>query len=131
MCGLVGQFAFAGVQAPLAAVDCDAVRRLSGLAARRGPDGEGFWSDDSCALGFRRLAIFDLTPAAEQPMSTADGRAVLVYNGALYNFRELRRELEAAGVHFRSSGDSEVVLYALATWGPAALSRFNGMFALA
>jgi asparagine synthase (glutamine-hydrolysing) len=99
--------------------------------ARRGPDGEGFWSDGRYStLAFRRLAILDLSHNAHQPMLTPDGRYALVYNGEVYNFRELRRKLEQEGARFRSSGDTEVVLYALAYWGNQALSRFNGMFAL-
>lgn len=130
MCGLVGQFTFAPSQS--AASERETLRALTARGTRRGPDGEGFWSDEAhCTLGFRRLAIVDLSGAAAQPMSTPDGRHTLVYNGMLYNFVELRRELSAAGVSFRSNGDSEVVLNALALWGAAALQRFNGMFALA
>src|SRR5262249_10101772 len=93
---------------------------------------EGIWSDgERCVLGFRRLAILDLSAAARQPMSTKDGRYVIVYNGEVYNFRELRHELAQKGVKFHSTGDTEVVLYALTHWGTDALSRFNGMFALA
>jgi asparagine synthase (glutamine-hydrolysing) len=130
MCGLLGQLRFSGGRDPGA--EPETLRRLSGLAARRGPDGEGLWSDGThCTLAFRRLSILDLSSAADQPMRTRDGRYALVYNGELYNFRELRRELEANGLRFRSSGDSEVVLEALAAWGAeAALRRFNGMFAL-
>ncbi len=101
------------------------------LMARRGPDDEGHWSDGVvCALGFRRLAIQDLTPAGHQPMVTADGRYALVFNGEVYNFKALRQELERDGIRFRSTGDSEVVLLSLARWGKDALARFNGMFAL-
>jgi asparagine synthase (glutamine-hydrolysing) len=104
---------------------------IVGLMARRGPDDEGRWSDGQhCAFAFRRLAILDLSDSARQPMLTRDGRFVLVYNGELYNFRELRRELEREGAKFRSTGDTEVVLHALAHWGRRALSRFNGMFAI-
>jgi asparagine synthase (glutamine-hydrolysing) len=99
--------------------------------ARRGPDDEGVWSDGwHCAFAFRRLSILDLSDSARQPMLTHDGRFVLVYNGEVYNFRELRSELVHEGVKFRSTGDTEVVLYALVHWGHRALSRFNGMFAL-
>jgi asparagine synthase (glutamine-hydrolysing) len=105
---------------------------LTALVSRRGPDDEGTWTDGShCALGFRRLAILDLSPTGHQPMLTADGRYALVYNGEMYNYLEMKRELERDGVYFRSSGDTEVVLYALAHWGTKALERFNGMFALA
>jgi asparagine synthase (glutamine-hydrolysing) len=101
------------------------------MMSRRGPDEHGIWSDGSrCLFGFRRLAILDLTPAAHQPMLSHDGRYALVFNGEVYNFRELRLELESEGVTFRSTGDAEVVLYALVQWGARALARFNGMFAL-
>lgn len=126
MCGIVGMFGF---QVRADALQC--VRRLTGLMARRGPDEEGYWQDAHCALGFRRLAILDLSPAGHQPMLTPNGRHALVFNGEVYNFPELRRELESAGVTFRSTGDTEVVLHALAVWGRNALARFNGMFALA
>ena len=99
--------------------------------AHRGPDGEGYFSDGGLGLGHRRLAILDLTAAADQPMTTPDGRYTLVYNGEVYNFREIRKELEQLGHSFRSTGDTEVVLHALAEWGSEALSRFNGMFAFA
>lgn len=105
---------------------------MTALMARRGPDDEGFWSDGKrCALGFRRLSILDLKPSGHQPMLSADGRYVLVFNGEVYVYRELRAELQAKGYRFRSTGDAEVVLHALAEWGTEALARFNGMFALA
>ncbi|PYV94256.1 MAG: asparagine synthase (glutamine-hydrolyzing), partial [Acidobacteria bacterium] len=94
-------------------------------------DDEGVWSDGRYStLAFRRLAILDLSDSSHQPMLTRDGRYALVYNGEVYNFRELRQELEQDGVRFRSTGDTEVVLHALALWGDGALARFNGMFAL-
>jgi asparagine synthase (glutamine-hydrolysing) len=130
MCGICGVL----VTSPAGHADRegDTVRAMMARMARRGPDDEGIWSDGAAAvLGFRRLSVLDLSPAGHQPMLTPDGRYALVFNGEVYNFRELRRELEARGVRFRSSGDSEVVLQALAAWGARALSRFNGMFALA
>ncbi|MGH7717814.1 MAG: asparagine synthase (glutamine-hydrolyzing) [Gemmatimonadaceae bacterium] len=129
MCGICGAFAFQQEPDPRALRP--AVADLTVLVTRRGPDDEGIWADDRCALGFRRLAILDLSPTGHQPMLTPDGRFALVFNGEVYNFRDIRGELEQRGVRFRSTGDAEVVLYALAEWGPAALRRFNGMFALA
>lgn len=105
---------------------------ISALMQRRGPDDSGLWSDQQhCTLVFRRLAILDLSPTGHQPMLSQDEKYAIVFNGELYNFRELRRELETAGRRFRSSGDTEVVLNALIHWGESALERFNGMFALA
>lgn len=101
------------------------------LMTRRGPDDEGLWADASCALGFRRLAILDLSSTGHQPMCSEDGRYVLVFNGEIYNYRELQAQLSSQGASFRSTSDTEVVLYALANWGVGALERFNGMFALA
>jgi len=107
------------------------LRRMTDAIAHRGPDGEGSYIDGAIGLGHRRLAILDLSPAGHQPMQTADGRYVLVYNGEVYNFHELRVELEAIGYQFHSRTDSEVVLNAVAAWGTAALDRFNGMYAFA
>lgn len=105
---------------------------LVDMVARRGPDGRGLWTDGvACTLGFRRLAILDLRAIADQPMLSADGRFALVYNGEIYNFRQIRAELEQRGHTFVTSGDTEVVLKALIEWGTGALDRFNGMFALA
>jgi asparagine synthase (glutamine-hydrolysing) len=128
MCGLVGSFAFADEQGEVLAND---LRPLIARMARRGPDDEGAWSDGRrCALGFRRLSILDLTAAGHQPMATPDGRYHLVFNGEIYNYRELRDELAGRGYVFRSTGDAETLLAALATWGPSALERVNGMYAL-
>src|SRR5690606_19046190 len=99
--------------------------------AHRGPDGEGHWIEGNVALGHRRLAIIDLSPAGHQPMLSVSQRHALIYNGEIYNFRELRAELAVLGYQFRSKTDSEVVLNALIAWGPKALDRFNGMFGLA
>jgi asparagine synthase (glutamine-hydrolysing) len=104
---------------------------MTDALAHRGPDGEGLFVDGAVGFGHRRLSIIDLTPAGHQPMSTADGEYTLTYNGETYNFQELRLQLEALGHRFRSRTDSEVVLTAYAEWGPAAVERLNGMFALA
>ena len=107
------------------------LQQMTDAIAHRGPDGEGQWCEGAVGLGHRRLAILDLSAAAQQPMISADQRYVLVYNGEIYNFAELRGALQQEGYQFRSRSDTEVVLYALAAWGVAALTRFNGMFALA
>jgi asparagine synthase (glutamine-hydrolysing) len=107
------------------------LRRMTDIIAHRGPDGEGHWIEEGVGLGHRRLAIIDLSPAGHQPMVSADHRYVLTYNGEIYNFRELRAELEARGYWFRSGTDSEVLLNAFAEWGVEALGRLNGMFAFA
>lgn len=126
MCGIAGELRFRTRQAVRA--DWDKVSsRMSG----RGPDDNGVWSDDGyCTLVFRRLAIIDLSPRGHQPMTVGNGRYTLVFNGEVYNFLDLRKQLESRGVTFRSSSNSEVVLYALIERGTEALARFNGMFAL-
>lgn len=126
MCGIAGLIQLNGD-----AVSPVVLQRMTDAIAHRGPDGEGHWIEGNVGLGHRRLAIIDLSPLGHQPMITADHRYAFSYNGEIYNFRELRTELEAAGYSFRSKTDTEVVLYALAHWGPAALDRFNGMFAFA
>lgn len=127
MCGICGELQFQDGPAR----DEVTVARLSAMMARRGPDDAGLWRDEAYAwLAFRRLAILDLSPAGHQPMVSPDGRYALVFNGEIYNYVTLRDELERAGIGFRSTGDTEVVLRALAHWGVAALDRFNGMFAL-
>ncbi len=126
MCGITGLIHLSGepVSPPI-------LQKMTDAIAHRGPDGEGHWIEGNVGLGHRRLAIIDLSPAGHQPMISADHRYALSYNGEIYNFRELRAELEAAGFWFRSKTDSEVVLNALAHWGVGAFDRFNGMFALA
>ena len=108
-----------------------ALRRMTDVISHRGPDGEGFFADGPVGLGHRRLAIIDLSPAGHQPMITSDGNYALTYNGEIYNFQELRLELESLGHQFHSRTDSEVVLHAYAEWKEGCLSRFNGMFAFA
>ena len=126
MCGLAGCLNHAGRPA-----DVTVLRRMGNMIRHRGPDGSGEFADGPLGLAHRRLAIIDLSAAAEQPMSSEDGRYVIAYNGEVYNFRELRRELEEKGHRFRSRSDTEVVLTALMHWGSDALDRLNGMFALA
>jgi asparagine synthase (glutamine-hydrolysing) len=127
MCGIVGML----VRDGLSDADVAEVAALTDLMERRGPDDSGSWNDGAaCALGFRRLSIIDLSAGGHQPMATEDGEHVVVFNGELYNYRELRAELQSRGRHFRSESDTEVVLQSLAEWGTAALPRFNGMFAI-
>tara|TARA_B110000438_G_scaffold300222_1_gene352104 strand:- start:4259 stop:6133 length:1875 start_codon:yes stop_codon:yes gene_type:complete len=126
MCGIAGQLNFD--KNPVSPV---ILKRMTDAIAHRGPDGEGHWIEGNIGLGHRRLSIIDLSPAGHQPMISSDHRFALTYNGEIYNFRELRTELEAKGYWFRSQTDSEVVLYSLAEWGTDALLKFNGMFALA
>jgi asparagine synthase (glutamine-hydrolysing) len=126
MCGITGILNLDG--APVSPV---ILRKMTDAVAHRGPDGEGFFVDGPAGLGHRRLAIIDLSPAGHQPMVTRDGRFSLTYNGEIYNFQELRAELEARGHQFRSRTDSEVLLQAYAEWGERSLERLNGMFAFA
>lgn len=126
MCGIAGIFHADG--APASGV---LLKRMTDAISHRGPDGEGHYIDGGLGLGHRRLAIIDLSAAGHQPMTTEDGRYVITYNGEVYNFNELRIELESFGYHFHSRTDSEVVLKALAQWGEKALPRFNGMFSFA
>lgn len=128
MCGIAGIVDLRGE-----AVAPSAIEKITGLIAHRGPDGAGFWfSDDKrIAFGHRRLAIIDPGARGDQPMHSGDGRFVIVYNGEVYNFLELRAELQAAGVPFRTESDTEVILAAWQAWGPDMLLRFNGMWALA
>lgn len=127
MCGIAGIIGSASRE------HRDAVVRMLAAMEHRGPDGRGLWISPSgqCVLGHRRLAVLDLSESAHQPMIACNGRFVLSYNGECYNYRDLRKQLEGQGAHFRSSSDTEVVLEALARDGAAALERFNAMFALA
>jgi asparagine synthase (glutamine-hydrolysing) len=130
MCGINGILRLKDSAPP---VDGDELLRTRDAMTARGPDGCGAWiaEDGRVGLASRRLAILDLSPAGAQPMASADGRLHLVMNGEIYNFLELRRELEARGVSFRSRSDTEVVLALYAREGAAMLSRLRGMFGLA
>jgi asparagine synthase (glutamine-hydrolysing) len=127
MCAIVGIIP----KSPQHSPDEGLVRRMTGLLAHRGPDGEGIWVKPGVGLGHRRLAIVDLSPTGAQPMSSQDGRFTIVFNGEIYNFRELRAELEAKGVQFRSTSDTEVMLEAYRTWEENCVEHFRGMFAFA
>ena len=125
MCAIAGIIRFDG--APVAR---EAVAAMAEAQRHRGPDGHGVWADGTCGLSHRRLSIIDLTEAGSQPMRGPCGES-MIYNGEVYNFKELKRELEAIGHRFVSTSDSEVVLHAWSEWGEAALTRFNGHFAFA
>src|SRR4051812_14438522 len=108
MCGIVGIHSYRDSGPP---VDKEELLRIRDHMIRRGPDGAGLWMSDDKRTGFghRRLAIIDLSETGAQPMSSADGRYVITFNGEIYNYRELRKELESRGVVFRSQSDTEVL----------------------
>ncbi len=126
MCGITGV-----VQIDGSPVSAPTIARMTATLVHRGPDAEGVWTDGPVGLGNRRLAIIDLSPAGHQPMGNETGDIVIVYNGELYNFQNLRVELEGAGHRFHSSSDTEVIVHAYEEWGAACLERFNGHFAFA
>lgn len=126
MCGIVGVLDFGGRP-----VDASIVQRMTDQLAHRGPDGEGIFLDGSVGLGHRRLAIIDLTPAGAQPMPNEAADVHVVANGEIYNFREMRQDLETRGHRFRSRTDSEVIVHAYEEWGLGCVERLNGMFAFA
>ena len=125
MCGIAGIVDFDS------AVDPEQVREMLRSIHHRGPDDSGLHSEPGIAIGACRLAILDLSAAGHQPMSDESGRYHLVHNGEIYNYRELRTELESLGHHFRSGTDTEVVLNAFRQWGEQSVERFNGMWAFA
>ncbi|MBF9038822.1 asparagine synthase (glutamine-hydrolyzing) [Rhodobacterales bacterium LSUCC0246] len=126
MCGVAGIVNLDG--APVSPI---LLERMTDSIAHRGPDGAGHWIESCVGIGHRRLAIIDVTQAGHQPVMSSDHRYLLSYNGEIYNYREIRAELETLGYLFRTRTDSEVVLNALAEWGSDAFLRFNGMFGLA
>jgi asparagine synthase (glutamine-hydrolysing) len=127
MCGICGEVTFSDAFP----VSPERVRAMASRLSHRGPDGDGLWHEPGVAFGHRRLSILDLSPAAAQPMHSPDGRFVIAYNGEVYNFRELRSELEALGERFSTTSDTEVLLRALARWGVEAVRRMDGMWAFA
>jgi asparagine synthase (glutamine-hydrolysing) len=131
MCGIAGYLTLRDGGVP---ADDGTVRRMTDTMVHRGPDSSDVWVDRDAgiALGHRRLAIIDLSSEGAQPMMSSDGRYVMTYNGEVYNFRELRKEMEDLGHRFRGHSDSEVMLTAICEWGlSAAVRRFVGMFAFA
>jgi asparagine synthase (glutamine-hydrolysing) len=125
MCGISG---IVRLGAP---PEVETVAAMARSLDHRGPDGDGAFSDEGVALGFRRLAIIDLSEAGMQPFASDDRALQLQHNGEVYNYRELRRELEGRGHRFRSATDTEVILRAYEEWGDPCVERFNGMWAIA
>ncbi|MFN3408114.1 MAG: asparagine synthase (glutamine-hydrolyzing) [Limisphaerales bacterium] len=126
MCGICGEFNYATQQRVLE----ERVRLMARSIVHRGPDDDGFHFDNDLGLGFRRLSIIDLS-GGHQPMSDAEESVWVVFNGEIYNYLELRAELEAKGHRFRTRSDTEVIVHGYKEWGVDALKRFNGMFGLA
>ena len=126
MCGIAGVVSLIGERP-----EPELLKRMTDAIAHRGPDGEGWHIAGPVGLGNRRLAIIDLSEQGRQPMKNETGDVVVTYNGEIYNFRELRAELQALGHRFSSSTDTEVVVHAYEQWGDACVERFNGMFAFA
>ncbi len=126
MCGICGE-----LRLDKGSPRLDAVRRMTRRLERRGPDHEGSYCDGPLAFGHRRLSVIDLSEQASQPMVDQELGLVLVFNGTIYNFRELRVELQGLGYHFFSHGDSEVILKAWHAWGEDCVTRLHGMFAFA
>src|SRR6516225_10216530 len=130
MCGINGIFAYHRAAGMPAAAELSATREAM---RARGPDGAGAWwsGDRRCGLGHRRLAILDLSERAVQPMASADARYVVTFNGEIYNYPSLRKELEAEGVVFRTTSDTEALLHLFARDGAAMVHRMRGMYAFA
>ncbi|UZK70215.1 amidotransferase 1, exosortase A system-associated [Sphingomonas sp. S1-29] len=126
MCGIAGLF-YPGTPKP---VEPARIAAMTDALAHRGPDGSGIWTAPGVGFGHRRLSIIDLA-GGRQPMATDDGEITVTYNGEIYNFADVRAELEAKGAHFRTAGDTEVLLHGWRAWGPDLLDRLNGMFAFA
>lgn len=127
MCGIAGIIHFEGLQD----ASGKTVQAMLDVLRHRGPDGEGLYCDRQLAFGHRRLAILDLSDNGKQPFISRDGRFAITYNGEIFNFKELRSELETLGYTFRSETDTEVLLYMYEQYGENALDRLNGMFAFA
>lgn len=124
MCGIVGVLRFDGRP-----VEREVLHGMSARLAHRGPDGDGVYLDGPLGLGHRRLAILDLSSAGRQPLGNEEGNVWVTFNGEIYNYLELRRDLERLGHRFRSSTDTEVIVHAYEAWGVDCVKRFNGMFA--
>src|SRR5437773_5789909 len=126
MCGICGQFNFIRNEP----VEPDTIRRMTETIVHRGPDEEGYFISGPVGLGFRRLSIIDLA-GGHQPMSDAEETVWLIFNGEIYNFKELRAELEERGHYFRTRSDTEAIIHGYKEWGTEVFNRLNGMFGLA
>ncbi len=126
MCGIVGVFNLKGDQ-----VSSQEIKKMTDSISHRGPDGEGIFIDENIGLGHRRLSILDVSSKGSQPMISKDGNWVIVFNGCIYNFRELKIELQSKGHEFVSTTDTEVIVEGLAEYGPSFFERLDGMFAVA
>ncbi len=129
MCGIAGILRLTPDAPP---IEPDHLRAMTAQLEHRGPDDEGYWIAPAgrCGLGFRRLSVIDLV-AGHQPIGNADESIQVVFNGEIYNFRELRGQLEELGYSFRTQGDAEVIVHAYAEWGRGCFEHFEGMFAIA
>ena len=126
MCGIAGVFNRDG-----RTVERAWLTAMASTLCHRGPDADGFWTDAGLGLAHRRLSVIDVSEAGRQPLGTEDGTVQVCYNGEIYNFDEIRRELIGRGHRFVSRTDTEVIAHAWEEWGPRAVDRFNGMFAFA
>ena len=126
MCGICGQLASESRQGANDAL----LRRLNATLRHRGPDSDGYYVNSGAGLAISRLAIIDLA-GGNQPIANEDGSIVVVFNGEIYNFRELRSELQRLGHRFRTQSDTEVIVHGYEQWADQALDHFNGMFAIA
>ena len=127
MCGIVGKLYFDSANS----ISEKELHTMSEIMAYRGPDGEGVWCDRNVGLGHRRLAIIDLRDVARQPMCNEDGTVWITFNGEIYNFQELRRDLEERGHIFRTHSDTEAIVHAYEQYGRGCLDKLRGMFAFA
>ena len=126
MCGITGQFNFQRREP----VERETIVRMADSIAHRGPDDEGYFIAGPIGLGFRRLSIIDLS-GGHQPMSDAEETVWVIFNGEIYNFKELRAELEERGHRFRTNSDTEVIIHGYKEWGVDVFNHLNGMFGLA
>src|SRR3989441_11398378 len=126
MCGICGQYNF-GDRAPVVRQNVEAMTRT---IVHRGPDDEGYFVSGSLGLGFRRLSIIDLA-GGHQPMSDAEETVWVIFNGEIYNYKELRAELQSKGHRFRTNSDTEVIIHGYKQWGTDVFNHLNGMFGLA